>query len=295
VADFFGGKMTEEKITPKDYLSGLKPIWCPGCGDFAVLNAVAKAMATMELKKENVAVVSGIGCSSRLPGYLSTYGFNSIHGRALPIAAGLKLSRPDLTVLAVGGDGDIFSIGGNHLPHIARRNIDVKCIVMDNGIYGLTKGQVSPTTPLGEKTVTTTYGSIEDPIQPLKLLLSYEASFVAQSTSLDLNHMVSTIVAAMKHKGFAFVNVRSPCVTYRGKEQYDVIRQRSKYIDKEPDYDPADMRKAWHHAITPEYISLGILYQKPRDTYDERQLRLREAAKAGREWTLEDVMKGFIK
>jgi len=286
--------MAETKITHKDYISSLKPIWCPGCGDFAVLNAVAKALATMELPNEKVAVVSGIGCSSRLPGYLNAYGFNAIHGRALPIAAGLKLSRPDITVLAVGGDGDIFSIGGNHLPHVARRNIDLTCIVMDNGIYGLTKGQVSPTTPIGEKTITTVYGSIEDPIQPLKLLLSYEASFVAQSTSLDLNHLVAMLVAAMRHKGFSFVNVRSPCVTYRGKDQYDIIRQRSKYIDQLPDYDPTDMRTAWHHAITPEYISLGILYQKPRDTYDQRQLKLREVARGNHDWSINDVMNGFM-
>ena len=286
--------MAETKMTHKDYISSLKPIWCPGCGDFAVLNAVAKALATMELPNEKVAVVSGIGCSSRLPGYLNTYGFNAIHGRALPIAAGLKLSRPDITVLAVGGDGDIFSIGGNHLPHVARRNIDLTCIVMDNGIYGLTKGLVSPTTPIGEKTITTVYGSIEDPIQPLKLLLSYEASFVAQSTSLDLNHLVAMLVAAMRHKGFSFVNVRSPCVTYRGKDQYDIIRQRSKYIDQLPDYDPTDMRTAWHHAITPEYISLGILYQKPRDTYDQRQLKLREVARGNHDWSINDVMNGFM-
>jgi len=286
--------MSEEKVTHKEYISALKPIWCSGCGDYAVLNAVAKAMAALELPKEKVAVISGIGCSSRLPGYLNTYGFNAIHGRALPIAAGLKLSRPDLTVMAVGGDGDIFSIGGNHLPHVARRNIDLTCVVMDNGIYGLTKGQVSPTTPLGEKTITTVYGSIEDPIQPLKLLLSYEASFVAQSTSLDLNHLVSIVIAAMRHRGFSFVNVRSPCVTYRGKDQYDVIRKRSKYIDQLPDYDSADMRKAWHHAITPEYISLGVLYQKSRDTYDERQIKIRETAKGNRDWTLNDVMQGFM-
>jgi 2-oxoglutarate ferredoxin oxidoreductase subunit beta len=286
--------MMTEKLTAKDYMSSLKPIWCPGCGDFAVLGAVAKALSIMELPREKIAVVSGIGCSSRLPGYLQTYGFNAIHGRALPIAAGLKLARPDITVLAVGGDGDIFSIGGNHLPHVARRNIDLTCVVMDNGIYGLTKGQVSPTTPIGEKTVTTSYGSIDDPIQPLKLLLSYEASFVAQSTSVDPKHLVEMIVAAMKHKGFSFVNVRSPCVTYRGKEQYDIIRQRSKYIDKLPDYDPTDMRKAWHHAITPEYISLGILYQKPRDTYAERQTKIRESAKRGREWKMQDLMQGFM-
>lgn len=283
-----------EKLTARDYVSSLKPIWCPGCGDFAVLNAVVKALSIMELPREKIAVISGIGCSSRLPGYLQTYGFNAIHGRALPIAAGLKLSRPDITVMAVGGDGDIFSIGGNHLPHVARRNIDITCVVMDNGIYGLTKGQVSPTTPIGEKTVTTSYGSVDDPIQPLKLLLSYEASFVAQSTSVDPKHLVEMIVAAMKHRGFSFVNVRSPCVTYRGKEQYEVIRQRSKYIDRLPDYDPVDMRKAWHHAITPDYISLGILYQKPRDTYLERQAKLRESAKSGREWKIEDVMRGFM-
>lgn len=283
-----------EKLTAKDYVSSLKPIWCPGCGDFAVLNAVAKALSIMELPREKIAVISGIGCSSRLPGYLQTYGFNAIHGRALPIAAGLKLSRPDITVMAVGGDGDIFSIGGNHLPHVARRNVDLTCVVMDNGIYGLTKGQVSPTTPIGEKTVTTSYGSVDDPIQPLKLLLSYETSFVAQSTSVDPKHLVEMIVAAMKHRGFSFVNVRSPCVTYRGKEQYEAIRQRSKYIDQLPDYDPTDMRKAWHHAITPDYISMGILYQKPRDTYLERQAKLREAAKSGREWKMEDVMQGFM-
>lgn len=286
--------MANEKLTAKDYISSLKPIWCPGCGDFAVLNAVAKALAALDVPQENIAVISGIGCSSRIPGYLTTYGFNAIHGRTLPIATGLKLSRPDLTVLAVGGDGDGFSIGGGHISHAARRNIDMTYLVMDNSIYGLTKGQVSPTTPLGERTVTTTYGSLDDPIQPLKLLLSYETSFVAQSNSLNINHLVEMLVAAMKHKGFAFVNCRSPCVTYRGKEQYDIIKTRSKYINELPDYDPTDMQKAWYHAITKDYLAMGILYQKPRDTYMERQARLMETAKAGKNWKLEDVMKGFM-
>lgn len=286
--------MSQEKLAAKNYISSLKPIWCPGCGDFAVLSAVAKALAALGVSQENIVVISGIGCSSRIPGYLNTYGFNAIHGRTLPISSGLKLARPDLTVLAVGGDGDGFSIGGGHIAHAARRNIDMTYLVMDNSIYGLTKGQVSPTTPLGEKTVTTAYGSVDDPIQPLKLLLSYETSFVAQSNSLNINHLVEMLVTAMNHKGFAFVNCRSPCVTYRGKEQYDVIRKRSKYINELTGYDPTDMQKAWYHAITPDYLAMGILYQKPRDTYAERQAKLREVAKGGKKWTLDNVMQGFI-
>lgn len=281
-------------MTSKDFISALKPIWCPGCGDFAVLNATAKALSILGLKREEIAVVSGIGCSSRLPGYLTAYGFNSIHGRAIPIAVGLKLSRPEITVIAAGGDGDMYSIGGNHLPHAARRNVNITCLVMDNSIYGLTKGQMSPTTPLGDKTSTTQYGSIDMPIQPLKLLLSYETSFVAQSSSHDLNHLANILVAAIRHKGFAVVNCKSPCVTYRGKEEYDIIRNKSKYIDKLPDYDPSDLSKAWLHATSADYIPLGILYQKERATYEEAGLKLRESALHGRKWSTADVMQTFM-
>ena len=142
----------------KDYRSNLKPVWCPGCGDFAILNALYQALAKLQLPPEEVTTISGIGCSSRLPGYVKTYGFNSIHGRALPVAQGVKLARPETTVIAVAGDGDAFSIGGDHIPHTARRNINLTYIIMDNGIYGMTKGQSSPTTGETQKTKTTPYG-----------------------------------------------------------------------------------------------------------------------------------------
>lgn len=276
----------------KHYISDLKPIWCPGCGDFGVLTAVAKAMAELNFDSKDVAVVSGIGCSSRLPGYLKTYGFNGIHGRAIPVASGLKVARPELTVLAVGGDGDAFSIGGGHLSHVTRRNIDITYIVMDNSIYGLTKGQVSPTTPIGDKTSTTAYGSVDEPIRPLNLMIGYDASFVAQTSSIDPKHMTETFIAAIKHRGFSFVNVLSPCVTYRGKDQYDDIRKRSKYVD--PSHDASSSKAAWNLITDGNAYPIGIIYKNPRQPYDEKVENLRELAKNGRTHTVDDALKAFI-
>jgi 2-oxoglutarate/2-oxoacid ferredoxin oxidoreductase subunit beta len=165
---------------PKDYKSELKPIWCPGCGDYSVLQAVFRALAAVGRAPHEMAFVSGIGCSSRIPGYTTAYGFNSVHGRALPIAQGIKLANPDLLVLAAGGDGDGFSIGGGHVAHLVRRNVDITYLVMDNQIYGLTKGQLSPTSPRGYKSCTSRYGSLEDPVNPLMYMLGYGAHFVAQ-------------------------------------------------------------------------------------------------------------------
>ncbi|MBN1965728.1 MAG: 2-oxoacid:ferredoxin oxidoreductase subunit beta, partial [Anaerolineae bacterium] len=180
----------------KGFRSNVKPIWCPGCGDHAVLNALVKALEEMELNTYDVAVISGIGCSSRIPGYLNSYGYNSIHGRALPIATGVKLTRPEITVVAAGGDGDGFAIGGNHVMHAARRNIDITYLMMDNGIYGLTKGQVSPTTPLGYKTKTTAYGAFENPMNPLAVMLAYGTTFVAQAFAADMKKLQALIIEA---------------------------------------------------------------------------------------------------
>jgi len=206
-------------FAPKDFRSDLKPIWCPGCGDFGVLQAIYRALAAIGRPPHEIAFISGIGCSSRIPGYTTAYGFNSVHGRALPIAQGLKLARPDLLVLAAGGDGDGFSIGGGHVPHAVRRNDDITYIVMDNQTYGLTKGQLSPTSARGRQTVTSSYGSLENPVNPLLYVLAYGASFVAQGTPADIPGLTVMIEEAIRFPGFAFVNVQSPCVTYGEEEQ----------------------------------------------------------------------------
>ncbi len=203
----------------KDYKSDLKPIWCPGCGDFGVLQGIYRALAAINRPPHEIAFVSGIGCSSRIPGYTTAYGFNSVHGRALPIAQGIKLANPDLLVLVAGGDGDGFSIGGGHVPHAVRRNADITYIVMDNQIYGLTKGQLSPTSPRGLKTVTSEYGSFENPVNPLLYTLAYGAGFVAQGTPSDMAGLAAIIEEAIRFPGFSFVNVQSPCVTFGEDDQ----------------------------------------------------------------------------
>lgn len=203
----------------KDYKSDLKPIWCPGCGDFGVLQAMCRALAAIGRPPHEIAYVSGIGCSSRIPGYTTAYGFNSVHGRALPIAQGIKIARPDLLVLVAGGDGDGFSIGGGHLPHAIRRNLDLTYIVMDNQIYGLTKGQLSPTSPRGLRTVTSPEGSMEEPVNPLLYVLAYGAPFVAQGTPADMPGLAAVLEEGIRYPGFSFINVQSPCVTFGEPDQ----------------------------------------------------------------------------
>src|SRR3990170_7875203 len=165
------GEEEAEVLTVKEYKSGDKPTWCPGCGDFGVLSATYKALAALQLKPHEVVFVSGIGCSSRMPYFMRTYGFHGVHGRALPIAQGVKLAAPQLTVFAVGGDGDLFSIGAGHMPHAAARNVDITVINMDNSIYGLTKGQTSPTSARGHKTKSTPYGALVEPMNPVLMEL----------------------------------------------------------------------------------------------------------------------------
>jgi 2-oxoglutarate ferredoxin oxidoreductase subunit beta len=200
--------------TPQDYKSELKPIWCPGCGDYGVVQAIYRALARVGRPPHEIAFVSGIGCSSRIPGYTTAYGFNSVHGRALPIAQGIKIARPELLVLVAGGDGDGFSIGGGHVAHAIRRNVDLTYIVMDNQVYGLTKGQLSPTSPRGLRTVSSPDGSLEDPVNPLLYVLGYGGRFVAQGTPADLAGLTQLIEEGIRYPGFAFINVQSPCVTY---------------------------------------------------------------------------------
>ena len=199
------------------YKGDVKPTWCPGCGDFAVLRALQTAIHGLQLEPWNVVIVSGIGCSSNLPHFLSTYGFHSIHGRSVPVATGIKLANPDLTVLVMAGDGDLMAIGGNHLIHAARRNVDLTVFCVNNFTYGMTGGQGGPTTQTGARTSTTPYGNIEYPFNLPELVAAAGATYVARWTVLDLGRLRRSMVEALGHKGFAFVEIVSPCPVYYGR------------------------------------------------------------------------------
>jgi 2-oxoglutarate/2-oxoacid ferredoxin oxidoreductase subunit beta len=267
------------KLKVKDYKSSLKPVWCPGCGNFSVLNGLAQAFSNLELKPHEIAVMTGIGCSSRLPGYLATYGFNSLHGRALPMAIGVKLANPTTTVVAAGGDGDGFSIGGGHVPHAVRKNVDITYVVMDNRIYGLTKGQMSPTTPLESYTSTTAYGSYDPPVNMIGYMLAYGAGFIARAFAGNIKQLTSLIEMGIQYRGFAFIQVLSPCVTYRGQGEYATIKDASREL---PDgYDPTDKKAAWDIAEDQEHLNMGLIYlNKDLIPYDERLDKMRGIAKS---------------
>jgi 2-oxoglutarate ferredoxin oxidoreductase subunit beta len=198
-------------LTAKDLASDQEVRWCPGCGDYSILAQMKKALTTVGVPREKMVFVSGIGCSSRFPYYMNTYGFHTIHGRAPTFATGLKLASPDLQVWVVTGDGDGLSIGGNHLIHAIRRNIDLKILLFNNEIYGLTKGQYSPTSRLGTKTKTSPHGSIDAPIRPLSVAIAAEATFVARTIDVDVNHLTATLQRAAAHKGTAFVEIYQNC------------------------------------------------------------------------------------
>ena len=253
-----------EEYKARDYKSELKPIWCPGCGDFGVVQAIYRALAEVGRPPHEIAFVSGIGCSSRIPGYTTAYGFNSIHGRALPIAQGIKLANQDLLVLVAGGDGDAFAIGGGHVSHAVRRNIDLTYIVMDNQIYGLTKGQASPTSPRGLRTSSSALGSLEDPMNPVLMVLSYGASYVAQGTPADMKGLAEVIEEGIRFPGFAFINVQSPCVTYGREERSLKAHKAMREALPELGHDPSDRMKAM--ALASEYgekLYTGVFYRNP--------------------------------
>jgi 2-oxoglutarate ferredoxin oxidoreductase subunit beta len=271
-------------LTIKDFRSDLKPIWCPGCGDFGVVTALYRALVNLGRPAHEIAFISGIGCSSRIPGYTTAYGFNTVHGRALPVAQGIKMANPDLLVLVAGGDGDGFSIGGGHVPHAIRRNLDLTYIVMDNHIYGLTKGQLSPTTPRGAKTSSTTYGSMEDPVNPLLYVLSYGAGFVAQGVPADMDGLAKIIEEAIRYPGFSFVNVQSPCITFGDPDdQLKVQKTKMRKLAAEG-HDPTNRLRAMELAQgygTDLYT--GVFYRNPTppETYDA-QIRARQSALAAK-------------
>lgn len=258
-------------LQAKDYKSELKPIWCPGCGDYGVLQALYRALAAIGRPPHEIAFISGIGCSSRIPGYTTAYGFNSVHGRALPIAQGVKLANPELLVIVAGGDGDGFSIGGGHVAHAVRRNVDLTYIVMDNQVYGLTKGQLSPTSPRGLETITSPLGSLEDPINPLLYMLAYGAGFVAQATPADMPQMAALVEEAIRYPGFSFVNIQSPCVTFGEEDQ--MLKAHKTKMKSLPSmgHDTADQLRAMDLARAyGTELYTGVFYRNPSPppTYD---------------------------
>jgi 2-oxoglutarate ferredoxin oxidoreductase subunit beta len=277
----------EVKLTPAEYKSEVKPIWCPGCGDFGVLASFYNALSELRIDPARAVIASGIGCSGRFPAFVEAYGFHGVHGRVLPLATGIKMGNPDLVVIAVGGDGDAFSIGAGHLPHAARRNVDITYIVMDNEIYGLTKGQPSPTSPLGLERKASPYGHVENPINPILMALAYDASFVARGFSSRPKEVTELIKQGIMHKGFAFIQVLSPCVTF-----YDTYKRfREITAPLPPDHDPTDRLAAMRLAMDEETLYLGVFYKKERPTFDE-QVKAKRAV-AGDGFSLEKLINTY--
>jgi 2-oxoglutarate/2-oxoacid ferredoxin oxidoreductase subunit beta len=260
----------------KEYIGKIKPDWCPGCGDFAVLNALQRALAELDIAPHNVLIVSGIGCSSNLPGFIHAYGFHGLHGRSLPVASGARLGNTDLTVIATGGDGDGYGIGVGHFVHTCRRNIDMTYIVMDNQVYGLTTGQASPTMEKGLRTKSTPEGTIEVALNPIAMALSCGATYVARGFSGDNLHLAQLIRGAIEHKGFALVDVFSPCVTYNKYNTYPWFRERVYKLEDDKQYDPADFRLALEKAFEwGARIPIGLFYKGERPTYEDEEPALR--------------------
>ena len=224
--DTMGPTDTRLPLTRKDFVSDQEVRWCPGCGDYAILAQAQRVLPELGVPRENIVFISGIGCSSRFPYYLDTYGFHSIHGRAATFASGLKITRPELLVFVITGDGDGLSIGGNHLIHALRRNMDLNIILFNNRIYGLTKGQYSPTSEVGKKTVSSPDGSLEQPVSPARIALAAEASFVARTVATDTKHLAATLERAAYHRGGCFVEVYQNCNVYNDGA-FDYFAERS--------------------------------------------------------------------
>lgn len=254
----------------KDFNVATHPDWCPGCGDFGLLAGLKKVYPTLKLEPHDVMTVSGIGCSSNLPGFINTYGMHTLHGRSLPIAQGFKLANHHMTVVAVGGDGDGYGIGVGHLVHAMRRNVDMTYIVMNNAIYGLTTGQTSPTSGLGMKTKSTPFGNPELPINPLTLALGAGCGFVARAYTGSMEQMCRVIEAGIKHRGFALIDTFSPCVTFNKINTHQFYKENIRDINKEG-HDPSDIVAAFKQATREDCVTTGIFYQKERSCYEESE------------------------
>jgi 2-oxoglutarate/2-oxoacid ferredoxin oxidoreductase subunit beta len=255
--------ITPNQITMANFKGRVEPDWCPGCGDYGVLAAVQKALVELQIPQHEVATISGIGCSSNFPGFIETYGMHTLHGRSLPVATGVKMANHALTVLVTGGDGDGFGIGCGHFVHAMRRNVDLTYMVMDNQIYGLTTGQTSPTSRLAMKTKTTPFGNVERPVNPIALALAAGATYVARGFSAEQKHLTELIKNAIQHKGFSFLDIFSPCVTYNHDNTVQWFKPRVKKLEDNPDYDSTNFEAAMEKSqLWGDEIPIGKFYER---------------------------------
>jgi 2-oxoglutarate ferredoxin oxidoreductase subunit beta len=260
------------RIDPKTYDTTVEITWCAGCGDFAILKALKLALADVGIAPHQVLLVSGIGCGSKLPDYMNANGYMTIHGRPLAVATGAKLANPDLHVIVVNGDGDAYGIGGNHFVHTCRRNPNITQIVENNQIYGLTKGQYSPTSDAGFITTTSPDGAIEAAFNPAAIALAAGATFIARSFSGEPKHMAQVIAEGVRHRGYALIDVLQPCVTFNRVNTYAWYRERVYHLEEEEGYDPSDRTAAWQKAQEwGERIPVGVIYRaEGMPTYEDR-------------------------
>jgi 2-oxoglutarate/2-oxoacid ferredoxin oxidoreductase subunit beta len=280
-----------EKLTKKA-LTADHPTWCPGCGDFAVLAAFYKVLEKRQLPHENIVTLAGIGCSSRFPYFVNSHGAHFIHGRAVPLASGVSLARPDLHVFLFGGDGDGFSIGGNHLDHGARKNIRMTYVIMDNFVYGLTKKQTSPTSPVGYKSKTDPTGAIDQPVNPIKKLLAAGATFIARTHATQINHMIQMIERAMDHDGFSVIECLSECVEFypgafdpanpRKGGQFKLIEEKKWDGTQEDEsrHDVTDEIAAYRLANQPFPGLFGVFFENDRPTKNAFERKWIETTRA---------------
>jgi len=256
-------QLQEKPLTAKDFKGKVDPDWCPGCGDFALLRATQMAVAQLGMQPHNIGCISGIGCSSNFPGYFNSYGMHTLHGRALAVATGVKMANQNLHVLVTGGDGDGYGIGGNHFVHTARRNVDLTYLVMNNQIYGLTTGQVSPSSSVGMKTKSTPFGNIERPVNPITSAIMNGATYVARGFSGNTKQLVKLIKGAITHPGFAVIDTFSPCVTFNRDNTYVFFRKRIRPLEDEG-HDPSDWKAACEKALEwGDRIYTGLFFQNP--------------------------------
>ena len=267
------------KALTKKELAADHPTWCPGCGDFSVLALYFKLIEKRKLQHDNFVSIAGIGCSSRFPYFVQAHGVHYIHGRALPFASGIALSRPDLHVFVFGGDGDAFSIGGNHFTHTARKNVKLTYVVMDNWVYGLTKKQTSPTSPLGFKSKTDQWGAVDYPINPLKQAIAAGATFVARTTSTNPNHVLAMMEAAMDHDGFSFIECLSECVEfYEGAFDAANPRKGGMFMEVPKNHDATDEVNAYQLAGADFPGYFGIFYNINKPTKNAKEADINKAA-----------------
>ncbi|MHA1410407.1 MAG: thiamine pyrophosphate-dependent enzyme [Candidatus Odinarchaeia archaeon] len=255
-------------------LNGIDIAWCPGCGNFSILEILKQTLIELKLKPEEVVLVSGIGQAAKTPHYLKVNFFNGLHGRALPPATAIKAVNPKLTVIAESGDGDMYGEGGNHLIHTIRRNPDITNIVHDNMVYGLTKGQASPTSQINFRTPVQVNGVFNEPLNPLALAIALNASFVARAFAGDINQTKEILKKAIKHKGYALVDILQPCVTYNKINTFKWFREHTYYLDET--YEPVDRVNAFKKAIETEKLPIGIFYMNNKRKTFEENIRVYE-------------------